>query len=439
MKRVLIANRGEIARRLVRFYRDNGIETVAVFSEPDADQPYVEEADYAVYLGGSSPYDTYLNGSEIVGAAFDSGSDLIHPGYCFLADRVDFLSAAWSVNMPVVGPHPQVMSRVLDRSNLRAAAEHLGLPVIPVSDPIGEGEDGLKEAARMGVPLWAKSVHGGILRRVSRLEDVPGAVAGVRAGAKLFSGQGEVYLEREVEAVRHVGTFVVGDHHGGYAQVGTSDGSLRLGYGTWIEELGPGVVSEDLLEKLEAGAVELARAMGWVGVGRVRWALTPQGWYLMKISPRLTTGYSLVEHMFNIDLLSTQHRVLSGDELGWDGSSARSERYGLQLRLLHVDPVDGRSRPAGVLERFELPDGALVEAGTEEGQRCSAETDPILAKITVSGPTRQSALVRAVAALSEVRVEGVPTNRDLLLQVLSDEGMWRGRRDVHTLGTLVGD
>ncbi len=438
--RVLVANRGEIARRLIRQLKEAGIETVSVFSEPDVEQPYVEEADYSVYLNGKTVAETYLDSSRIVGAAMDAGCDAIHPGYCFLAERPDFVHEANLANLAVIGADKRALTRAGDRFDLRRVARDLGIPIIPASDPLRPGDDGVAAAAQIGFPLYVKTPAGGVIRRVETMADLPAAVALVRELATVVTGEPTVYLERAVDRMRRCGTVVAADQHDTIVHIGLTDASMMWDYHTWIEELGEALVGHELHEKLGAKAVELTRAIGWTGLGRVRWAITPdRGWYMLGFSGRLTTGYSLVEQVVGTDLVQTQLRLAEGEPLGWKQEAVKFPRHGVELRLFPFDAENPGVAPTGTIERMTLPTGEhlLTQAGTAEGQPVTADTDPLLAKITVTGPTRHAALVRARAALEEVVIEGVATNRDVLLRLLADEAVWRGEYDDNTVARLL--
>jgi acetyl-CoA/propionyl-CoA carboxylase biotin carboxyl carrier protein len=197
-----------------------------------------------------------------------------------------------------------------------------------------------------------------------------------------------------------------------------------------MEELGPDIVPEDQGRKMTVASARIVEALELDGVLRVRWAVNEKGgWWLLGISARLTTGYNLTERVFDVDLVDAQSRLLEGQPLGWEGATDRPERHGVQLRILHVDPTDGIGRPEGTLERLVVPEGA--EVGVAEGQACTSETEPLLASIVVTGPTRHAALVKAKAALDEVVVEGVANNVEVLKRVVADSEFWRGRFDVH--------
>lgn len=439
MERVFIATRGEIASRLVAWFKERDIETVTMFSEVDVEQPWVDEADYSVYVPGESVEETYANPSRVVGAAMDAGCDVIHPGYCFLAHHLGFFQAAANANIAVIGSSVQRLATVLDRGVVNQVCRELGIERIPSTGDIDETEDGVAEAATLGFPLYVKASSGGMRRRVDRLEDLPAALAEVRAAAEAATGNPSVFFQRVVEQMRVLGTVVVADQHGEIQALGPVDSSLRVDYRCWVESVGEGVAEPELAASLRKRAVAFARAVQWAGLGRITWAITPRGGiYLLRFAPRLPLGYSLLEQALDVDLIGTQMRVQSGQNLDWDHADAEPEGHFLQLRLMHVDPATGE-RTAGTIERFDLPvDDVFVEAGTEEGQPASQLTDPLLCKLTVSAPTRQAALVKARRALEATHIEGIPTNRDALLALLSRPDVWRGRLHTQTLPGLLG-
>lgn len=438
-ERVLIATRGELARRLIRHYRGLGLETVAVFSEPDVDQPWVDEADYAVFLNGSTVRDTYMDASRVLSAALDAGADLLHPGYCFLAERVDFHHLAAQSNIRVVGADPQPIERVNDRFTVRELARQLDIPVVPASDPLPESSDGLDEATRLGSSrLYVKAVRGGVVQPVTSYDDLPNTLAMARDLAEYVTGSRAVYLEAGLGAIRQLGTTVVADRHGAVFPLGHADKSLQLGFRSWVEEIGPELVPLDAHQAMGLAAIRLTRALDWVGLGRVRWAWTPSGgWFLLGFSGRLTTGYTLTESVFDVDLVDAQHRVTLGEPLGWEEGDPLAPMHGVQLRILHVDPGDGVSRPEGTLVSLELPEGVRADVGSAPGQTFTEDTEPLVASLVVTGPTRQATLVKARAALEATVVEGLSTNLPVLAAALSDEDVWANRHDVHVLDRYV--
>ncbi len=435
VQRVLIANRGEIARRLIREFKSLGIETVSVFSEPDQGQPWVEEADYSAYLNGRTVAETYLDANRVIGVAMDAGCDAVHPGYCFLAGRLDFAELANQANMAIIGSDPRALARVVDRQSVRRVARELGIPLIPASDPISAEQDPVGIGAQLGFPLFVKTMVGDVIRRVDSLDRLAAVANEVRALGALVSGDSTIVLERAVDKLRACGTVVVADRYGSIVHLGETDGSLQYDFHSWVEEVGEALVGSTLHARLGERSVELARGLGWIGVGKVRWAITPDGGaYLLGFTPRLTTGYELAEQVHGIDLINTQFRVHIGERLGWEQADVKLERHGVQLRIFPFR-AGATGAVEGEIERLVLPTGEhlAVEAGTAEGQPCTEDTDPLLVKITVTGPTRHAALVRARAALEELVIEGVETNREFLLEILAEPSVWRGQYNTHTL------
>ena len=404
---MLIATRGEIARRLLRYFRERGIETVIGFAEPEVELAYIEDADYPVYLNGRTVAETYANPRRVVSAALDAGCDAIHPGYCFLAERVDFYQMAATSNMPVIGCVPTVLPTVVSRMKLRDAAGGVGIALIPSSPVLPPADDGVAAAAQLGLPLFVKAVDADAFCRVDSVVQLGDALAHVRAAAVQQDAEGAVYLERVVAKMRQFNTTVVADHHGSCLSLGSSESTVQSQYRKWVEEIGTTLLSEETWERLNASSVALARAVGWVGVGVVRWAITDNGGvYLLGMSARLTTGYSLFEQAHGVDLIDTQLNTLLGEPLTWGRSHPDVSGHALQLRVLHLDPATGR-RPEGTIDVLEVPRDVLVELGCEEGQQCSKDTDPLLLKLTVQAGDRSSAIAKALEALDEVSIRGL--------------------------------
>jgi acetyl/propionyl-CoA carboxylase alpha subunit len=425
LARILIATRGEIARRLLRYYSAQGLETVLAFSEPEVDLSYMDDADYTVYLNGKTVPETYSDPSRVLSAAIDAGCDVIHPGYCFLAERMDFYQMAAGANMPVIGCIPQVLATISSRMQLREVARSVGIPLIPCSDVLPEGDDGVAYAAQMGFPLFVKAAEADCFERVEALGGLADAVARVRAEAVVQNAPDTVYLERVVESMRQLNTTVVADHHGLCMSLGSSESTIQSGYRKWVEEIGPDTLEPGLRTHLDQWAVALARALNWVSVGVVRWAVTPDGGaYLLGMSARLTTGYSLIEQLHGIDLVDAQFSTLIGKPLEWSQADTAIRKHCVQVRILHVD--EQGKRPEGVLETLSLPEGPLLEVGCEEGQVCTENTDPLLLKMTVIGETRSEALSLLREALASVVVEGVASNLVQLRYLLAEQGFAEG-------------
>ena len=315
----------------------------------------------------------------------------------------------------------------------------IGVPTIPAI-AVPEGEDGLEQAAGMDLPLYVKAVAGGVILRVDHYDELPMAVREVRRRARWLTGTDDVYISAGLANVRQLGTTVVREPGDRAYALGHSDKSVQVRFRSWMEECGNEVVAPEVGKRMAEGARKLVEALDLGGVVRVRWAVDKGGGYwLLGVSGRLTTGYSLVEEVFGVDLIDVQLRLAEGEPLAWEGADTTATRHGVQLRLLHVDPRDGVSRPDGVLERLELPDMAKVEVGVAVGQLCTAETEPLIASIVVTAPTRQSALVKARAALEDVVVEGLVTNLEVLKRVVAAPQFWKGAYDVHVVDDFLVD
>lgn len=394
LQRVLIAHRGTMAHRLAAHFRSRGIETVMAFSAPDADASWLEEGDYDAYLNGTSVAETYLHPQRIVSAAMDAGCDAVHPGNGLLAEEPELYVRANNANLAVLGADPTVVAHAVDRRVQRKRASTLGLDLLPASDTLAADTDGLAEATAVGFPLWVRSVVGPRLAHAADAGGLGRALAAARARA----GEGPLYLERDVRSAPSLSTTVLLDRQRHVYALGTSVTRATSPAGaTWIEELGPDLAPE----RLVGAARQLLADMRWVGPATVRWARAGERAFFESVEARLVTGFDLTEAVHGIDLLAAQHDALLGRPLGWPDEVVPPTRWGLQARLLH-DGADG------CLDRFVLPEEAA--SGADEGATLSADTEPLLAKVTVVGATRDEAVAALREALATVVVEGVGSN-----------------------------
>lgn len=440
MTRILIANRGEVASRLIETYQQMGMETVSVFTAAEIDSPHVEQADYSAYLTGESIEETYLNVQKILGVALDAGCDLIHPGYCFLPERTDFLAAAMVAAINVVAPDAALLERIGDRFALYDVARELGIPLIPTSrGPLELDQDPLPAAAQLGFPLVVKAVRGGVVQRVDSEAELSEAVSKVRREALRLTADPLIYLQRVVpHKFRRCGVTVVSDREGDTVHLGVSDSSIQHDYRAWVEELGD-VVPPQVAEKLGKYSVALAQEMGWWGVGTVRWVVVEDGGvYLLGFSARLTTGLELPEVAYGVDLVQCQWDMAVGDPLVWLQDDVDYQKHVIQLRIIHGDPFAGGMRCAGVIGDLVLPSqGVLAQGWIRKGIDVTPLTDPLLLKLTVSGRNRQEAIEAAVLALDEIVLEGVETNLQVLKRALRDASFLRGDHHAQTLEDVL--
>ena len=421
MKRLLIANRGEIARRVQRTAQAMGIQTVAVHSEADAGALHVREATAAVAIGGAAPAASYLCTERLVAAAVRSGADAVHPGYGFLSENAGFAQAVIDAGLTWVGPPPAAMRALGSKSAAKALALSCGVPVLPGSAGHERSDEALAQAAqRIGFPVMVKAVAGGGgrgMRRVERAEALAAALASAREEALLGFGSEELLIERALNAPRHVEVQVFADAHGRCVHLGERDCSVQRRHQKLIEEAPSPAVDAALRERLGEAAVALARAAGYVGAGTVEFLLDGQDFYLMEMNTRLQVEHPVTEMLTGLDLVEWQLRVARGEPLpagpvAWRG-------HAIEVRVCAEDdrfvPHSGRvaafaEPPAQAGQRF---DHAL-----EAGQVVSPHYDSLLGKLIVHAPTREQALARLAAALDATVLLGLPTNRALLAACL---------------------
>jgi len=416
VQRLLVANRGEIARRIFRTCRDLGIGTVAVFSDPDARMPFVAEADAAVLLPGCAPADTYLRADLIVAAARAAGADAVHPGYGFLSEDAAFAQAVLDAGLTWVGPPPsaiEVMGSKLRAKDLVAAA---GVPCLPGS------ADPSEAASAVGFPLLVKASAGGggrgmrIVRTAGELDE---AVASARREAEASFGDGTVFLERYLERPRHVEVQILADTHNQVVALFERDCSIQRRHQKVVEEAPSPAVDAGLRERLSAAAVAAARAVGYTGAGTVEFVLACSGeFFFLEMNTRLQVEHPVTELVTGLDLVALQIAVARGERLPREALQPVLTGHAVEARLYAEDaaflPQTGR------LTRFDIPCGAgvRVDAGVESGSVVGVHYDAMLAKVVAHGATREQASARLAAALDGAVLHGLRTNRDLLVRLL---------------------
>ncbi|MCA9494142.1 MAG: hypothetical protein KC621_29645 [Myxococcales bacterium] len=397
LERALIATRRPLASRLIRLFRDRGVETVAAFSEAEAEAPWLDDADYDAYLGDGPSEKVWREPQRLVSAAMDAGCDVIHTGTEAVTDALDLWSAASAANVGVIGGEPRRMVEVLDRSRWAAHARHQDLPVLPISDPLGASADGIAEAARIGVPLYVKALHGPWSRRVDGFDDLAGALAAIR------EQDPNVVLERAADGTRRLGVVVAADQHGRVTRLATISNE---GHGLRAVAGAGTVLPPEVSEVVEEGTSRLIRETGFVGVGRARWILTRDGSpWLLSFSPRLPTAFELVELATGIDLLALQLDLT----LGRPAPASASARPAVQARC--------SATADGIVTRNQWGRGR-VQVLAEPGSHVVAG-DP-LAVVTVSADDASGAWRGLAEALSSASLGGVASDvSDLNERVVS--------------------
>jgi propionyl-CoA carboxylase alpha chain len=442
--KLLVANRGEIARRIQRTCRELGIATVAVHSDPDARAPFVLEADEAVALGGSTPAESYLRVDALVAAALASGADAVHPGYGFLSENPALARAVTGAGLIWVGPTAASIETMGSKLAARALMAHHAVPVLPGEDLTGVVDGDLRDAAeRVGWPVLVKASAGGGGRGMRVVRD-PGAlvdaVTGARREAAAAFGDGTVFLERYVDEPRHVEIQIFGDRHGRLVHLFERECSIQRRHQKIIEESPSPAVTPDLRAAMGAAAVAAGQAIGYVGAGTVEFILTPEGdFFFLEVNTRLQVEHPVTEAVTGLDLVALQIAVAEGAPLPETALRPSITGHAVEARLYAEDPLADFLPVSGTMHRFEIDGGGLagdgirVDSGLVSGDVVSVNYDPMLAKVVAHGATRAEAVRRLVSALRRARIHGVTTNRDLLVGVLEHPEFAAGRIDTHFL------
>lgn len=431
VRKVLIANRGEIAVRVAEAARQLGYRTVAVYSDADADARHVSAADEAVRIGPAPARDSYLSVSALLDAARLTGADAIHPGYGFLSENSDFAQACADADITFIGPSPAAIALMGDKRAAKGAVEAVGVRGVPGyhGDDCTD-ETLVREAARMGVPLMVKASAGGGgrgMRVVHDLEDLPDALRSARAEATHAFGSGDLLLERAVLNARHVEVQVFADSHGNVLHLGERDCSVQRRHQKVIEEAPSPAVSPAVRRKLGEAAVAVARACGYVGAGTVEFLLEEEGlfWFL-EMNTRLQVEHPVTEEVTGLDLVQLQLAVAAGAELEFDQDDVDMLGHAIEARIYAEDPDRGFLPQTGRIQRFVAPAGVRFDHAVTEGGVVSPHYDPMLGKLIAYGRDRDEALRKLSSALDELTLHGVVTNQAWLTRVLDHPGFRAG-------------
>ena len=428
--KVLVANRGEIAVRVLQASKEAGLSCVAVFSESDSSSLHVELADESVLLEGNTLDMTYLNGNAIIEAARSTGADAIHPGYGFLSERADFARAVESAGIRWIGPSTHAIETMGDKISARSLMIESGVPVIPGNQiPVEEGADHLgalaSAAAKVGYPLLIKASAGGGgkgMRSVSVPKNLRGEFEAAAREASAAFGDGTVYIERLLTRARHVEIQVLCDSHGGAVHLNERDCSLQRRYQKVIEEAPSPAVTPEIREAMGDAAVTAAQSVGYVGVGTVEFLLDSNGeFYFLEMNTRIQVEHPVTEMTTGIDLVQKQFEVAAGLPMGISQQDVSQNGHSIEARVYAEDPSRGYLPSIGELAVWRPPSGPgiRVDSGVREGDSVTIEFDPMLAKVIVHAPNRKSAIRRLDNALSSFVVLGVRTNINFLRNALA--------------------
>jgi acetyl-CoA/propionyl-CoA carboxylase biotin carboxyl carrier protein len=434
---VLVANRGEIACRVIRTLRRLGIRSVALYTDPDAAASHVALADLAVHLG---PAPAYLSVDAVVGAARRAGAQAVHPGYGFLSENTAFAAACEAAGIAFVGPPASAIEAMGDKIRAKQTVAKAGVPVVPGSDGAGLDDDALAQAvAEIGYPVLLKPSAGGGgkgMREVHRAADLADAISSARREARGSFGDDTLLVERLVTDPRHIEIQVLADAHGNAIHLGERECSLQRRHQKIIEEAPSPLLDDAQREAKGAAAVETARAVGYVGAGTVEFIVgagRPAEFFFMEMNTRLQVEHPVTEEIFGLDLVELQLRVAAGEREPWP-AQRRARGHAVEARIYAEDPAAGFLPTGGRVLALCLPDGVRVDAGIAEGSVVGSDYDPMLAKVIAHGADRGEALARLDAALGATVVLGLGTNTGFLRALLADPDVRAGRLDTGLVG-----
>jgi len=441
-RKLLVANRGEIARRIIHVAKGMGIATVAVYSDADGELPFVREADEAVRIGPAAAKDSYLNTAALLEAARQTDADAVHPGYGFVSEDASFAKACKDAGITFVGPPPEAMLRMKDKSTARALAQAAGVPVVPGSEGVLEDvQSALKVAEEVGYPVLLKAASGGggigmaVARNPAELEK------GFRTcadRARSAFGRDAVYLERYFPAPRHIEVQILGDHHGHLIHCLERECSIQRRHQKVVEEAGSPLFLDgqnaQLRERMFEAALAASRAFGYANAGTVEFLVSDGAFYFIEMNARLQVEHPVTELTTGLDLIGWQLKIAAGEVLTVAQEDVQRRGHAIELRVYAEDPVRFFPSP-GPLTRFETPsgEGIRVDAGYAQGNAVTPYYDPMIAKLIVYADDRDAAIARTQDALAAFHIEGIKHNLPLHQRVMADPTFRKGELDTHFL------
>jgi acetyl-CoA carboxylase biotin carboxylase subunit len=435
--KVLIANRGEIAVRILRACREVGIETVAVYSEADRQALHVRYADEAYLLGPAPSRESYLRGDKIIEIARKCGADAIHPGYGFLAERDDFAEACEDAGIAFIGPKPSSIAAMGDKAVARATVLKAGVPVVPGTEDVGNMTDEqlLAVASKIGFPLLIKATAGGGgkgMREVVNLDEMPVLIQSARREAEAAFGDGNVYLEKLVEGARHIEIQILADAYGNVIHLGERECSLQRRHQKLLEESPSPFMDEELRKKMGAVAVKAAKAVDYINAGTIEFLVDKdKNFYFLEMNTRLQVEHPVTEMVTGIDIVKEQIRIARGRQLSYTQDDIKLNGAAIECRINAEDPYNGFLPSTGRIEHSLLPTGpgVRVDTGVYPGFEITPYYDPMIAKLIVWGETRGQAILRMRRALEEYRIVGVRTNIPFHQTMMNSHRFMAGQYD----------
>lgn len=443
IRKLLIANRGEIAVRIIRACREMGIESVAVYSEADRESLHTQLADEAICIGPGPSSESYLNMERIMSAAMVSGADAIHPGFGFLSENAKFAEFCEQCGIIFVGPNSEVIRNLGNKQVARNTMTAAGVPVIPGTDiPILEVQTGLAEADRIGYPVIVKAALGGGkgMRTADTKEEFELAFQTAQKEAQMAFGDGTMYIEHFVQHPRHIEFQILADRYGNVIHLGERDCSIQRNHQKMIEESPSAAVSEELRLKMGEAAVKAAQAAHYVNAGTIEFLLEKTGrFYFMEMNTRIQVEHPVTECVTGMDLIKEQIKIASGEPLSVTQEDVRIQGHAIECRINAENPEKHFRPSPGTITELHLPGGQGIRIDTDiyNGYRVPPYYDSMLAKLIVCGDTREEAIAKMQSALGEVIIDGIDTNVDYQFGILENPDYQAGNFDIEFLNTHV--
>ncbi|MEM0467308.1 MAG: acetyl-CoA carboxylase biotin carboxylase subunit [Candidatus Thermoplasmatota archaeon] len=437
-KKVLIANRGEIAVRIIKACQELGISTVAIYSEVDKGAPHVHLADESINLGDPTPSESYLNISKIVECAQEANVEAIHPGYGFLAENPDFAQACIDSGIVFIGPSPHVIKLMGDKIQAKKTMEKAQVPIIPGYHGVKQDIQSLeKEGKKIGFPLLIKATAGGGgkgMRIVHHEDELAQAIESAKREAKSSFGNDSVFIEKYLDKPRHIEFQILADHHGHIIHLCERECSIQRRHQKIIEESPSPILTPQLRAEMGKAAVAVARAAGYTNAGTVEFMVdSKKHFYFMEMNTRLQVEHPITEMTTGIDLVKWQLRIASGDQLALQQDQIFQRGHALEVRIYAEDPANGFLPSVGVISKVEQPQGPNIrnDTGIEQHIEVTPYYDPMLAKLIVASETREESIQKMLWALSRYVILGVTTNISFLKQVLDHPEFKKGNITTH--------
>ncbi|WP_347942313.1 acetyl-CoA carboxylase biotin carboxylase subunit [Peribacillus simplex] len=432
IRKILIANRGEIASRIIRTCRKLGILTVAVHSEADADSPFVGLADEAYLLGGPRVQESYLNVNKILEIAKKTGAEAIHPGYGFLSENADFARSCEKAGLIFIGPKPEIIQQMGNKVEARKKMEQAGLPLVPgFSRPLIDSAEAAAVAEKIGYPVMLKAAAGGGgigMQAVANEDELTKAFEGNQKRAQLFFGNGDMFIEKLIEKPRHIEIQVLADSFGNAVYLWERECSVQRRHQKVIEEAPSSFLDEETRNRMGMAAVTAVKSIGYSNAGTLEFLVDgDKNFYFLEMNTRLQVEHPVTEEITGLDLVEQQIKIASGNKLEFTQSEIKQDGHSIEVRIYAEDPKTFYPAP-GRITSMELPegDGIRHELAVHGTSVVSHFYDPMIAKLVVSGDSRDKAIKRLREALANYKIEGIKTNLPLLMEIISHEAFSQG-------------